>query len=813
MRPKGGFFAMSPSRCIVYGFLVLLLALAGAALTGCGGGGTTDGTTTEGSVSSLEVAEKVSVVEPQEGEAEGSWVGTLALEAMANSVQELPAESDYHQDAPIVYVFERSAKAFNLVNEILCMLDQSRYEAMLNAGPYKAQVDLNLCSSARDSAEGAGQESKNQGSSSTMPDYELWVVSSSRVSNTAPQVVKIWVHQEQGDEYEPASMIFANLVITEGKSEDNPLGLFTMNFQSFAVINGQVSSQEFFRGFMKTQESSGGVLLSFIVNGAFQGPEGEVSFTESATFQRAADGFSGSGSVYTMANTPGGTEEAAFDFAYDATHFLRNGASGAQCLSRTQFEETAWRYGLYNSSDGSRVLRNSGFPVKYVSPDDVAYYGWVGYWGVWFPEEVSLSGGETLYKLTYSPEGEVATPYELFISQGRLIRHTRQSLTLGAIKNVPLQYHEFDPSTGTDTEYILQWDGQAFQKTAILNTSTWLWESTTGTLDLSALQWAELYCWSQALGGALQVKLQDCVPEPETGLFNCTASDSAEVVLYTEDLVYPGQEVPAELACFSGCPDPAVLNTSSPYFDTSDIEYQPVAPSVANYVAYSFDLQSMVLLNGTSPVVLTQDNEAFPWGLWSGPLFEPTAANLNALACEWDETGESTCGWQAWSNLEEFYTWETGPHDWNHFTALKDSEGAFITFEPPLMLRYVHDWGDGESSTFYLEYSGFGELHGIPGSCVDIDTGAEAECGPNTRWVPQLVIPDGSVLEGSSGTKYFVKALEKEQWMKVVDASECSGLSTTSYQLPDLSDWQAPGIGPVPEVEGAPAVIGGVLQE
>jgi len=88
----------------------------------------------------------------------------------------------------------------------------------------------------------------------------------------------------------------------------------------------------------------------------------------------------------------------------------------------------------------------------------------------------------------------------------------------------------------------------------------------------------------------------------------------------------------------------------------------------------------------------------------------------------------------AWGELPEFYTWETGANDWNQFTALKDPATLeFEKFDPPLQVKYVHYWdpaGDPtDTSLFYLEYSGFGNLWGIPGHCVDRDSGEEVPCG------------------------------------------------------------------------------------
>jgi hypothetical protein len=80
-----------------------------------------------------------------------------------------------------------------------------------------------------------------------------------------------------------------------------------------------------------------------------------------------------------------------------------------------------------------------------------------------------------------------------------------------------------------------------------------------------------------------------------------------------------------------------------------------------------------------------------------------------------------------------------------------------------------------------MDYTGFGSLQGIPGKCVDMDTGADTQCAssPSIRWVPAFVIPpiqaDGVTFTivtadtGAGPVEYFVKPLEVGQRMKKDD--------------------------------------------
>jgi len=321
--------------------------------------------------------------------------------------------------------------------------------------------------------------------------------------------------------------------------------------------------------------------------------------------------------------------------------------------------------------------------------------------------------------------------------------------------------------------------------------------------------------WSQSLGGNVQIKLGCTVTPgvfPDPPIFSCSADDTVPVAFYAESVIFPSDTVPSSLACFTNCPDLSKINSGDQWpYDNTYGQPQAVVPSLAQYISYGFDSSQMVLTSDSTPVLATGD--VYQWGVMSGPLFEPTAENLALLACDWDPS--QTCGWQVWNNLPEFYTWETGPNDWNKFTALVDPlDSSVLKFDPPLQVSYVHTWDDLTTSTFNLEYSGFGNLQGIPGKCIDWDSGNEVECGEGTRWIPQFSITEGSeVTDVSDGiTKYYVKPLDMEQRMKQLESSFCSALTTTTYALPSMSEWVDPDIGTEPAVNSSPAVIGGVVQ-
>ncbi len=797
------------------------------ALSGCGGGGGGGGTTTTtttdsgGSGASLRVAERISVVDASSS---GAGVAGLRIGKFRVAPPQATTDSDWNKDQTQVFVHERSAEAFGIINEILCMMSQSQYDDMVNKGTYRAQIDMNQCKQDRDSAESAGQSSTNQSSSSTMPDYEDWTVNSYRADNSSPHIVKVWINEKARSEEgwsEPAKTIYVKVTITEGASAANPYGLFTLNFVGIPVG----TSTPMFKGYLKSVLDGSSILLKFVDEGA----GGTDTWTEQVVLDRAADGLTGKGSINTVNTWNGNTETSNFNIAFNPDYFLRDNGTEQKCADRNDFNETAWRYGLYDVN-GARVNRESGFPIKYGD-----YHGWVGYWGLWLPDNVTINDGATVYKQVYSSNATpTETPYTLLKRGGKLKKHTRNQFPLNNITNIPLDYWEQvctnqqDPSTCTQTGYRVKWNGSAFVKFQQMDQNTMMWTDLIpeAPINLSTIGWGELNFWSQSLGGQIRVKLVASGVWPSVTYTYPDASTAGTVIFYKEDIVYPGDTVPTNFRCYDNCPkyDATTGVTSSGWIDPNN----PIT------IDYTFDssVSGMLLKDDSNrALVLTSATGTNQWGFMSGPLFDPSASNLALLDCNFDMdndplTNTQTCGWKAWSEFPVFYTWETGPNQWNQLTLLTDTNGP-VKFQAPLQVQYTHTQTDVNAldnkyngSNFYLEYSGFGELHGIPGTCVD-ESGVPTNCGPNTRWIAEFMIPTGSTVTPDNGTTlYYVKPLELEQTMKLVSAATCTtaGLATNPYTLPSISDWSDPAIGTEPTtvagglISEAPAVIGGVVQ-
>ncbi|GMT42890.1 MAG: hypothetical protein IEMM0002_1301 [bacterium] len=841
------------------------IVAVGLALSGCSSGtgdGTTSGTTTTTTttgtdvvgavtVAALSIAERVSVIDANssassspKAKAFKALTDNLALGAVAD----LAATSDYNTDPQFVWVEERSTGAFDSVNEILCYISQTKYDSFVNRGAYIAQVDTSKCDSGRDSA-GGGESSQNQSSGSNAATYEYWTVNVTRADATSPMYFNVWVNQNQegpgGGTME--SQILIRGAVTASAADSPPYGLFTMNFIGHPKnADGSLDTANIlFKGFLNSVlDAAGDASIEF-------GQKMGQTFgggSELATLYRAVDGTTGSGTVAfeERFGPEGGSTEAAalFDFAFDADSFKRQKQDGTEsvCLSRTTFDSTVWRYSLYNDENhatdpGGRLAINSGMPILY-NDGATDYYGWVGFWGLWFPDDVTLTTGTTVSKLEWGNAGQTtSTDYSVFISGGKLKKHTKQTVTLGDLVGVPLSWWGCTGTYPNDVcgEYRVEWDGTDLVKTAQRDNTTWVWVDLSPTVALIETdftgQW-DFWFWSEALRGNGRFPLRT-----SDGTTYLVPATGTVVTFYLEEMIYPGDAtVPASLVCFENCPDPARINGDlSASFPDSTWEVQPnihlqtgVAPAASTNYTYTYDTNAMTLTEDSSgsSVVQTSANSAIEWGIWTGPMFDlnasdydddndintPNLTNLAALACDWDTS--STCAWQAQDRLSSYYTWETGMEPWSKFTVLKDASDVFVTFDPPITVEYTN----ASSVKFYLEYGGVGDLWGIPGKCVD-ENGADADCNDWTtgfiRWVPEFNIPDGTpVTNAADGTTiYYVKAMEKEQ--RMTDAGVgCTITDTiTSYTLPDPeTTWVDPAIGGEPAVTDPPAVVGGEVQ-
>ena len=125
-----------------------------------------------------------------------------------------------------------------------------------------------------------------------------------------------------------------------------------------------------------------------------------------------------------------------------------------------------------------------------------------------------------------------------------------------------------------------------------------------------------------------------------------------------------------------------------------------------------------------------------------------------------------------------------------------DTGGNPVAFDPPKMLYFqVPDdetlYGKDAGKNLRLEYGGFGDLHGIPGNVIDINTGEnlgqyfDGQWQENYRYLSRFILPTGSEVQDKvTGLSYKVKALNGEEYLSL--APDAKGTVTYTASSDDL---------------------------
>lgn len=731
-----------------------------------------------------------------------------ALSAMsATALAAEPTSGAYVTDAQNTWVQDRVGDRINTVNMIMCIMGSFRADAMVNAGPYLALVDQNKCSGRSDS----GKSNNTSAGQSNATKFMNAVVESTQASANAPLIMKAWITEEDEGR---KMLIQVHSVATAGKSVANPNGLFSIYY--CGVPANAPSSACTFKGMLRSDANG----LSFYEDES-GGGGGETKLA-----LQTASTDSGSGQ---MVGVDGDTPYN-YRFAYNSDYFRRTDGTVDACFSRDKAnaDYSTWRYGTYQQ-DGSRLeSAHPGFPVKYVNGANTSYGFW-SFWGLWLPDSALATVGSagTLTRRN----GTTDETLTVVKRGGKLWKLTRHAATLNDFKNVPVMYWATNTigSGGNQlqqgTNYELQWDG-----THLLATGKQVCSSNG--------------CQPQPLSPQIQLQAADFrtagvrmlpVFFPSgggNGAINLSGSGEfagSTVLAYrVREIVTPGAAgAPSSLVCLGMCPKSGAAlssafasNPPDPFLAQS---WAPVASGSAKTYAYS---DGMLSDGGGNVDGSTISGGLGPYqgGVNSGSLVAST--DLASLRCDSDGTPNSS-GTHLCPSLVDAaavaYQWETGPNQWNRYFG-----AAGITIDPPKSLAFTATNSNIRAANkaryvgnaLQLQFSGFGELQGIPGNCVDSDTNAPVACGQNVRYVPGFDIVDGATLSEGSST-YYVKFLERElrlgRLTGAADTTCKAAVSlSSSLTLPgaaSLTNSPAMTLGTMPTVTTTkPAVIDGIVQ-
>ncbi|HUN92004.1 MAG TPA: hypothetical protein VMU33_08100 [Burkholderiaceae bacterium] len=715
---------------------------------------------------------------------------------------QVPATAPYNTDVPNMSVRDQTSQGIGSLNMVLCVIGAMDPSDMVNAGPYLALVDMNKCQSKN------GQAS---GSSAGATNYANAIVNVTRASNNDPMRAKVWLSlTEQG----ATTNVYASLSATQAPSATAPYGIFRMDY--IGKRNGQVG----FNGYIDAQSAS----ISFLETG----PNSDNTALAMATNGTTA----GSGTMQ-VGGGSSGMPQSTFNFAYNPSYFRRSDGTNDVCFARSQAnaKTLVWQYGTYDATTGQRVdLPHPGIPLQAVSGGQT-YYGFGNYWGINF-QGLAIADGQPVAGITVTDQRpNVTATYQLNKVGGKLTKWTQQNAVLNALDGIPFNVGADltglttgnAAATGWNT-WVLQWSS-ASQAFSVVGTQSCSGNGCTtsslnpaATLLPTAFATQPLQGWADSFGGNLNI--------PPTGSAHAPTDP---VYYYTQSTVLPGS-APLTLYCLNQCPTAAQLlafsqgNASTTPFGNGTDQQWFSAPSAAGTVTYAFTAAG--LMESGSPVVLEQASQypnGSPYaqnGISSGWLLD---APLTTANCPSGFPAGSVC---EPANPTTYYTWQTGPQQWNQSLWLT-LNGNAVPFDPPVNIPYTvptgSPYGPYAGLPILLQFNGFGNLNGIPGFCVNPVNNSVVDCSTNgSNYMPLFSIPDGTqlTLPGTNATAsrtLLVKALQGEILL-APSLGQCTSMALTPQALPSggLHDPSSASdseyLGAMPTVTAMPKVIDGALQ-
>jgi hypothetical protein len=732
-------------------------------------------------------------------------IATGAASGLAGAAP--PPTSPYITDSQNLYVQDETAQGIGSLNMVLCVIGSMDPADLVNAGPYLALVDIDRCQNAKGGSSAASGAAKN---------FANAIVNVTRASNSDPMIAKVWLSMtDQGS----PNNVYAYVSATQSPATAPPYGTFRMDYI------GKKAGNVNFNGYI---DSTTPGVIKFLETG--QGS------SDTALAMSASSTTSGSGTMFVGGNGGGGSPAVTFDFAYNPSFFHRTDHTNDECFDRSMANATVavWQYGTYNANDGTRVDQvNPGFPVLGTyggSP----YYGFANYWGINF-QGLAIPDGTPVSAMTVSDQrpGNM-TSYELSKVGGKLTKWTQVSTTLVALDGIPFTYQA--DLTGLTTgnlavtganNWVMQWSssGASFTVVGIQtcdnNGCVTSAVSPTAAVNATAFNARPISGYANSYGGNLNI--------PPTGSPHTTAD---AMFYYNQSTMIPGAAA-LTLYCLNQCPTAAQLagysaaSLTTPFANGTDAQWFS-APSSANTVTYTFGGRGLVDA-ASAPVILEQAsqypaNSPFAQnGIQTGWLLDSALTNAN---CPSGMPAGSIC---QPANPATYYTWQTGPNQWNQSLWLTTG-GSVVAFDPPQNIAYTVPTGSAYGAysglPLLLQFNGFGNLQGLPGSCVNpTDNSAEPCSTSGSSYLPAFSIPDGATmtlpsLTGSTTTPLIVKALNGEILLKSLGtgAAQCSSMTLTPLTLPSgglhdpTSSSDSEYLGTMPTVTAAPKVIDGVVQ-
>ena len=346
-------------------------------------------------------------------------------------------DSDYNLDSTSFYVSEESAEAMNTVSMILCDIGQLRPSYFVNQGPYKAQVDESKCGSPESEMMEWTVNVKTVGAKDAT--NTLTCTGSSDVADgaelTCGFVVDIWFIMG-GGEINVQTKVWKPINL-----DTDPLPKLEVQFKLDMMMNNQPVKMT--GSLMKKQVNQDNTIKF----GQFM-TMGEQSMTQGGIHVEYNEG-TGSGKIWSQGGTTR-RNPSIFKLAFDKNFVKKSKDNTVSCLNITTPRNVGSQYSLYDKN-GKTVVFEEGFPIEATDTSTgKKYEAWAGYHGLHvhsrFDEETKtvdntgaslFVNGADVEKINYDASSS-RTPYKLRVDNGKLMKISKKTVTLGDLKGITL---------------------------------------------------------------------------------------------------------------------------------------------------------------------------------------------------------------------------------------------------------------------------------------------------------------------------------------------------------------------------------------
>jgi hypothetical protein len=720
-------------------FLAGLLAAGGLTACSSGGGGNSGAAP---AASALEMPSRITMTSTGDAAPAAASVFRAARSGLyrAPSAYTDPG-TDYMAEPKQSWAVD--TEELDLINDILGVVQQSGYQNFLNAGPYKALVKK------------VGQSEQSQGGSSatatTSEELMEIILDVSRASDSDPMIIKVWVREEDGPGG-AVMLIRGYFSVTQGVSAQYPFGAMEAHFKGNLLdANGAEGDEVMTLALSIGADADGRVIVQFLDQGSE--PDAPcVNLWWDFRGRIVADSTLANGKAYIYANetdcATGIPEEETVYFAYNADYFKFQalGSLDVTTQDKHNLRHRIYKYKVFDHDTGAKVTRNSGFGIRLAD----GQYGYVGYYGLWTPYGVTASAGDTV---TRADNGQ---QYTLVNVGGKLTKHTRASLQLSALNGVEISVWD----QGSDI--IVTWSAteETFKKIGTRN-------NQTGQIDyLDPSGYVEhQFSNSNSSGWCEALRAQ-------LSLGNLTPANGDTVYYHIQETVSGTLTENLTLYYWGFAMAEPVTQAA---LITAEADYAAYFMGPPIPKTYTFDAAANILRDEEGNAIILGADLVLTGTKYAGGYY------LYPMTTD-DSYNAGNCG--SIQDAEVYYTWTTGPNQWNKFTTVRDASGALVAFDRPLSFSYVHSTandanGDAthDGRTFRLEWDG---------SDLQMPWVFDAATG---EWSPTITLKDGTVLTDGDGHPYVVKGVEEALLMaEAADPSLADGLVIdTTVAPPDLA--------------------------